>query len=649
MKFATCRTKFLLLLAIAMAVAMPRGAFAQFSSPGGGVDDSNGVFQLEGDATTTGFICFGTGPLGPVIATPGAGNSCPNVADSKGNSVSTNLVQFGGQTQDWDQIFAGTSGVINTGIGSDKFNDSGDTIFTSGSTKDNIDFSQWLWKNGKPQAKDDFEHAYAAAYTRSSDSHTIIVAGVDRYDNSGSSTAGFWFVQDPTVGSGVVNSCSGSGCLFGGTHKDGDVLIISQFTVGGAVSTIQVFTWNGNGTAGSISAPLESGTQCDPRTGSSDLCGTVNGVPVVTGGWSFIRKSTAVNPSGCTSATPNCMDTGEFLEIGFDLTDLFENVLHKPIPCISTFLAESRSSGTGITSTLSDFVGPLSFPLCAISDTKSCVSAQINSDAETATYNFTGTINNAGIGALTGVSVSDVPNGGVSVAPGTTCQSNGTGCGVISGSLVVNQPTLTTLAGKGSIAGCPNAPCDHTTYSGSFVTNVISDSFTNKATASGVTPEGVTLMHDAFWSNVAQDCHPPTPGCLDLKKQCSTTLASGNPISVQVNLHDASITNTKNVVVSDITVTDSTGTALTVSCGNQPASACSGSNGSLTLAPGKSATISGSYTTSTCTPSADGRCAFTDTISASGTGALGTGIVNECMKAQAICHLCPATTCSTAD
>jgi len=344
------------------------------------------------------------------------------------------------------------------------------------------------------------------------------------------------------------------------------------------------------------------------------------------------------------------MDTGEFLEIGFDLTDLFQNVLHKPLPCISTFLAESRSSGTGITSTLSDFVGPLSFPLCAISDTKSCVSAQINSDAETATYNFTGTINNAGIGALTGVSVSDVPNGGVSVAPGTTCQSNGTGCGVISGSLVVNQPTLTTLAGKGSIAGCPNnTPCDHTTYSGSFVTNVISDSFTNKATASGVTPEGVTLMHDAFWSNVAQDCHPPTPGCLDLKKQCSTTLASGNPISVQVNLHDASITNTKNVVVSDITVTDSTGTALTVSCGNQPASACSGSNGSLTLAPGKSATISGSYTTSTCTPSADGRCAFTDTITASGTGALGLGPIKECLPAQATCHLCPATTCSTAD
>src|SRR6266849_9961635 len=231
------------------------------------------------------------------------------------------------------------------------------------------------------------------------------------------------------------------------------------------LSTIQLFTWSGNGAAGSISGAVETGTQCDPRTGISPLCGTVNGVPVVTGGWGFTRKSTAVNPSGCTSITPKCMDTGEFLEIGLNLSALFRS-LGKPLPCISTFFAETRSSGTGLTSTLSDFVGPLSFPLCGISDTKSCTSAAINSDGATATYNFNGTINNSGIGTLTSVSVSDNPNGGVFVASGTKCQSDGTGCGVITGSLVTNQPTLTTLAGKGSTAGCPTTtPCDNTTYS----------------------------------------------------------------------------------------------------------------------------------------------------------------------------------------
>lgn len=648
MKDTICRTKFLLLLAAAMAmvVALPATGFAQ-----GGVDDPNGVFQLEGDAVTTGSICFGIGPAGPVLGTP-SGGSCSNVTDNKGNSVPTTLVTFGGGTQDWDKIFAGTSGTINTGIGTDFFNSASDTIYTGGSTKDTIDLSQWKWKTAKTgQPKDDFEHAYAAAYTRPSDSHVIIVAGVDRYDNSGSSTAGFWFVQDPNAGSGVTGSCGGSGCSFGGTHKDGDVLIISQFTIGGAVSTIQVFTWNGNGTSGSLSAPLESGTQCDPRSGSSNLCGTVNGVPVFTGGWSFTPKSIVNNPGFCTQAagvSGQCMDFGEFLEIGLDLTALFQS-LNKPLPCISTFFAESRASGTGVTSTLSDFVGPLSFPLCGIGDTKSCSSASINSDGKTATYNFNGTINNTGIGTLTNVSVSDTPNGGVFVAPSTTCQSDGTGCGVISGSLVVNQPTLTTLSGKGTISGCPNAPCDNTTYSGSFVTNFASDSLTNKATASGVTPESVTLTHDAFWSNVASACHIAPSGCLDLKKQCSTTLASGNPISVTVNLHDASIKNTANVVVSGITVTDSAGETLTVTCVSPDPNVCSGSNGSLSLAPGASATISGSYTTSTCTPSADGRCEFKDTITASGTGALGAGTINQCLPVQATCHLCPATSCSTGD
>ncbi len=644
MKFP-CRTQFFtwFVIALAMIVAMPQLVLAQ-----GGVDDPNGVFQLEGDAVTTGGICFGIGPAGPVIATPGAGNSCGNVLDGKGNSVPTSFVQFGGSTQDWDKIAAGTSGVINTGIGSDLFNNNSDTIYTGGSTKDTIDFSQWLWKNGKPQAKDDFEHAYAAAYVRPSDSHVIIVAGADRYDNSGSSTAGFWFVQDPAVGSGVTGSCGGSGCAYGGTHKDGDVLIISQFTIGGAVSTIQVFTWNGNGTSGSISSAVESGTQCDPRSGSASLCGTVNGVPVVTGGWGFTRKSTAVQPSGCTSSTPNCMDTGEFLEIGLDLTALFQG-LGKPLPCISTFFAETRSSGTGLTSTLSDFVGPLAFPLCGIGDTKSCSSASINSDGKTATYNFNGTINNTGIGTLTSVAVSDNPNGGVFVAPGTTCNSDGTGCGVISGSVVVNALPLTTLSGKGTISGCPNAPCDNTTYSGSFITNFASDSLTNDATASGLTPEGVTLTHKASWSNVATACHIAPSGCLDLKKQCSTTLSSGNPIAVTVNLHDASIKNTANVVVSGITVSDSAGETLTVTCVSSDPNVCSGSNGSLTLAPGASATISGSYNTSTCTPSADGRCVFQDTITASGTGALGAGTITQCLPVQATCHLCPATTCSTGD
>jgi hypothetical protein len=343
------------------------------------------------------------------------------------------------------------------------------------------------------------------------------------------------------------------------------------------------------------------------------------------------------------------MDSGEFLEVGLDLTGLFQS-LGKPLPCISTFFAESRSSGSGITSTLSDFVGPLGFPLCSMSDSVSCQSAAINSDGATATYNFNGSISNTGIGTLTSIGLADHPDNDTFVAAGTTCQSDGTGCGVITGSLNVAGPVLTTLAGEGQTSGCPNGqPCDHTTFSGSFVTNFASDSLPDTAVASGVTPEGVTLTHKASWSNVASACHIAPTGCLALAKQCSTTLASGNPISVTVNLHDSSITNTANVVVSNILVSDSAGASLTVTCNSADPNVCSGSNGSLKLAPGAAATITGNYTTSTCTPSLEGRCAFTDTITAQGVGALGGGTIKQCLAAQATCHLCPDKSCSTGD
>jgi hypothetical protein len=108
-----------------------------------------------------------------------------------------------------------------------------------------------------------------------------------------------------------------------------------------------------------------------------------------------------------------------------------------------------------------------------------------------------------------------------------------------------------------------------------------------------------------------------------------------------------SITNNANVQVSGITITSTPSATVTVSCGTAASSQCSGTNGSLTLAPGASATFSGSYDTSTCTPSTDGRCSFQPSVTASGTGALGAGTISACMTANATCHLCPATTCST--
>ena len=59
----------------------------------------------------------------------------------------------------------------------------------------------------------------------------IAYFGADRFDGSGDSFIGFWFQNK--VGLGANGS-------FTGVHKDGDLLVLSDFTNGGSVSEIKV-------------------------------------------------------------------------------------------------------------------------------------------------------------------------------------------------------------------------------------------------------------------------------------------------------------------------------------------------------------------------------------------------------------------------
>src|SRR6266571_4060239 len=114
MSFRNAKTLLLVCSTLFALAALPMSGLAQYSSPGGGVDDSNAVFQLEGNTTTDPYICFGINTAGPVIATPGTSKSCPS---------GTNLVQFGTQTEDWANISSNTTvSAASTGIGSDLFN-----------------------------------------------------------------------------------------------------------------------------------------------------------------------------------------------------------------------------------------------------------------------------------------------------------------------------------------------------------------------------------------------------------------------------------------------------------------------------------------------------------------------------------------------
>src|SRR5262249_20126832 len=150
-----------------------------------------------------------------------------------------------------------------------------------------------LFTDSKPQAKDDITHAYAAMYIDPSNGHTILYSGLDRFDNSGDATAGFWFFKNP-VGLSTNNPTT-SGSPFVGTHADGDILLVSDFTVGGSVSTVKVFRWTGDDATGSL-VPV--------TTSTGTTFAVVNGGPIAVP-WSFLDKSHNTGPAA-----------GEFLEEG---------------------------------------------------------------------------------------------------------------------------------------------------------------------------------------------------------------------------------------------------------------------------------------------------------------------------------------------
>lgn len=564
---------------------------------GGGVDDPNGPFQLEGNATTDSSVCF---PLGSA--------SCTNVT-------------FSGTSDDWDKalgVVPGGHSIANTGVVVDLTNSNSDDIFTGGSSKDTIDLSQWLWKGGKPQAKDDIAHAFAAAYTLPNN-HTAIYFGLDRYDNSGSATAGFWFFQDSRV---AQNNIKGGGADggFNGTHKEGDLLIVSDFSTGGAVATIQVFEWQGgDGAAGHLQAitPVVTSATCNPTVGSSTLCAIVNPT-TQSSPWSFGDKS------GSSSFLH-----GELLEGGIDLNAIFGN----DVPCFTTFMAETRSSNSP-TATLSDFSPPHSFPLCGIAITKSCPQGSVNSSGTGFSYKYNGTVTNTGIGTLTNIVVTDhLPSNATNKNP--------------------NPPTFTFA----SLAphACIRWPGGDACNSPNPVQFATFDSATNgplnSASVSADTGSGTSVTADS-------DADPSTPGnqpascptvevnpTLSVSKVCDATcLISGASTGdiIRVNFH-GTVCNTSNVQLTGVTVTDHPDG--TIVSGSDVLTYTNPANFGGTLGPAGSATACASFTGSyKPTSPLDANLAFTDHLTATGTSPLG-GTPPPANSGTKSCPVCPLGNC----
>jgi len=324
------RRRWTLLLPLVAAIAV-----GLFQIAGAGAVHELSTFELDGNATTTGGagldddwdrVCH------QVTITDDSGGTIPDECASAANTTGATAVSWSAEP------------------------DRNATIFHGGGSKDPQDISDWLWKDGAGGLpdKDNLLHSFAARYTVPQLDGTscptsiagttcdVLYFGSDRFDNSGDAVEGFWFLQNKV---GADGPASQGGFEFTGVHKPGDLLVLSDFSNGGDVSTINVYQWVASG--GDTTEHLDflagaANALCAPALVNDAFCGLVN-PGTITMPWSFTDKS----------GTPsNGALNGEFFEAGINLSSPLINLGGI---CFTSFLSETRAS-TSPTATLKDFV-----------------------------------------------------------------------------------------------------------------------------------------------------------------------------------------------------------------------------------------------------------------------------------------------------
>jgi hypothetical protein len=217
------------------------------------------------------------------------------------------------------------------------------TTFATGS-KDTLNITPgWQCaKDNNTNDKTDIVNAYATAYRDPVSSDTVAYFALERYSDEGAGNIGFWFLQDGTVGCESPNGT----VAFTGNHMDGDILIVSEFTNGGVISSIIAYKWSGGAGGFLDTDPIAVGADCDTINALDphSLCAKVNQdlIPASAIPWLTETKKPGNTPS-------NDLDVSEFFEGGINLT-----ALGLGDQCFSTFLGVTRSSPS-LTATIFDY------------------------------------------------------------------------------------------------------------------------------------------------------------------------------------------------------------------------------------------------------------------------------------------------------
>jgi hypothetical protein len=316
------------------------------------------------------------------------------------------------------------------------------------SSKDPGDINTWSWKStgglpGKDALLDSSAARYAAPVGPGGSANlqtcplgtgvtgtkcSLLYFASDRFDNSGDAQQGFWFFQNSVfaASNGTFEQTNPDGSVSPAVHRVGDILIVSDFSIGGTTSTIDVYEWVGTGgdTNGTLQF-LSGGTseECSLVPAPSPLCGQVNtGTANIASPWPFSDKT------GSTS-----FRTGEFYNGGINLSQF--PALAKE--CFGSFTAESRSS-TSPTATLKSFIIG-SFAKCGSTTTSTPQDSLGNPIPPTGLSIGGGTVTVQDSATVNATGSAVPPTGSVDFhvcgSPATTCPS---GSGVDVGTTALN-------------------------------------------------------------------------------------------------------------------------------------------------------------------------------------------------------------------
>lgn len=326
---------------------------------------------------------------------------------------------------DWENFFeadATTGDIVDKGTISSPFLARGHTAdyalpeystFATGS-KDTLNIGKVGtkaagWQCGKSNnlgAKVDLVNVYTVAYRNPGNNHLILYFGAEKSSNLGDNNIAIWFLQDSAVG---CTATGGGNVDFTGHHVPGDVFLSAAFTNGGETATVEARTWlagTENYGEGKISGAT-AGFLCGTSTGDQACAITndaVNNPPdgAIDPPWNHPVKTPA-------AGTTDSLADQEFYEGGVDVTQLQIDAGGSGDPCITTFLANTRSSQSP-TATLFDFAYG-SFPVCKPATTLN-VSRSPATIHSGDSVTWTAVEQNTGTSPINNVSVTDAASSG---------------------------------------------------------------------------------------------------------------------------------------------------------------------------------------------------------------------------------------------